>query len=227
MSAYEEAGLEATDEPVQATLCTAQILAHIARHLGPIAGTIHSLFTDTVAVQVHVVPATEGFPYLRLVTSGMSDLPMTLPDGVDAPEYMELMVTLPGDWRVDQGDIDSYWPERLLRTLAAFPHDRRTFLAHGHTVSNGVPAAPFAPSVGFDGALIRPSMTAAEEFCELVIDAQKTIVFMSVVPIYPEELALKMGSRSEVLCDQLDAEGVTDIIQVGRANAAHRHADLH
>ena len=73
--------------------------AHIERHLGPVSGVFHEIISDLVHIDVHVVPANEQFPYLRLVTSGMSDLPMTVPAEVDAdvPRYMELMVTLPAD----------------------------------------------------------------------------------------------------------------------------------
>jgi hypothetical protein len=35
------------------------------------------------------------------VTSGMSDLPMSVPAGSDAPNFIELMMTVPGDWRLD------------------------------------------------------------------------------------------------------------------------------
>ena len=72
------------------------ISAHIERHLGPVSGVFHEIISDLVHIDVHVVPANDHCPYLRLVTSGMSDLPMTVPAEVDAdvPRYMELMVTL-------------------------------------------------------------------------------------------------------------------------------------
>ena len=107
------------------------ISAHIERHLGPVSGVFHEIISDLVHIDVHVVPANDHCPYLRLVTSGMSDLPMTVPAEVDAdvPRYMELMVTLPADWPITQDafeDERNYWPVRLLKGMARLPHEYDT-----------------------------------------------------------------------------------------------------
>ena len=144
-------------------------------------------------IDVHVVPANEQFPYLRLVTSGMSDLPMTVPAEVDAdvPRYMELMVTLPADWPISQDafeDERNYWPVRLLKGMARLPHEYDTWLGFGHTIPNGHPSEPYAPGVGFDGAIVLPPVTTPEDFAELVLEDGKTIAFMALMPLYPEEM---------------------------------------
>ena len=70
--------------PAQGEEHIAAIGAHIERHLGPVSGVFHEIISDLVHIDVHVVPANDHCPYLRLVTSGMSDLPMTVPAEVDA-----------------------------------------------------------------------------------------------------------------------------------------------
>lgn len=52
-----------------------EISAHIERHLGPVDSVYHEILSDTVHIDVHIVKPTESFPFHRLVTSGMSDLP--------------------------------------------------------------------------------------------------------------------------------------------------------
>ncbi|MCC4595853.1 suppressor of fused domain protein [Xanthomonas campestris pv. phormiicola] len=206
-----------------------QISAHIERHLGPISNVLHEIISDTVHLDVHVVPATEDTPYLRLVTSGMSDLPMTLPDGVDAPRFMELMLTLPPDWPLTQADFEderNYWPVRLLKSLARLPHKYDTWLGYGHTVPNGDPAEPYAPGVGFDGVIVLAPVSTPEAFEELVVDADKTIAFMTLVPLYPEEMALKLKKGTEALLDRFDAKGVQDVIDPGRPNVARKRFGL-
>ncbi len=131
--------------PAQGESHIEAISAHIERHLGPISGVFHEIISDLVHIDVHVVPASEPFPYLRLVTSGMSDLPMTLPGGAPGSAYMELMVTLPADWPISADafeDERNYWPVRLLKTLARLPHEYDTWLGFGHTIPNGHPAEP-------------------------------------------------------------------------------------
>ena len=216
--------------PAAGDACIEQISAHIEQHLGPIAHVFHEIVSDTVHIDVHVVPATEDFPHLRLVTSGMSDLPMTLSAGAEgSPQYMELMVTLPADWPLQQADFEDerhYWPIRLLKVLARLPHKFDTWLGFGHTVPNGHPAEPYAPGVGFDGAIVLPPVTAPEAFGHLVINDEKTIVFMSIVPLYPEELALKLKKGSDALLDRFDAKGISDNIEPGRVNAARKRFGL-
>lgn len=215
--------------PAQGDACIEQISAHIERHLGPISGVFHEIVSDTVQLDVHVVPATADIPYLRLVTSGMSDLPMALPEDVGAPQHMELMLTLPADWPVQHEDFQDerhYWPVRLLKTLARLPHKHATWLGFGHTVPNGDPAEPYAPGVGFDGAIVLPPLSAPDAFGELVIDADKTIAFMAIVPLYPEEMALKLKKGCDALLDRFDAKGVKDIVDPGRVNVARKRFGL-
>ncbi len=211
--------------PAQGESHIEAISAHIERHLGPISGVFHEIISDLVHIDVHVVPASEPFPYLRLVTSGMSDLPMTLPEGAPGSAYMELMVTLPADWPISGDAFEdewNYWPVRLLKTLARLPHEYDTWLGFGHTIPNGHPAEPYAPGVGFDGAIVLPPVTAPEGFGTLQLDDARTIEFMSIVPLYPEEMDLKLKKDAEALLDRFDAKSIQDVIVPGRVNVARK-----
>ncbi|WDM75197.1 suppressor of fused domain protein [Xanthomonas cucurbitae] len=215
--------------PARGQACIEQISAHIEQHLGPISSVLHEIISDAVHLDVHVVPASEDTPYLRLVTSGMSDLPMPLPDGVEAPQYVELMLSLPADWPMQQSNLEDprhYWPIRLLKSLARLPHKFDTWLGFGHTIPNGHPAEPYAPGVRFDGAILLPPVSTPEEFGHLVIDTEKTIVFMTIVPLYPEEMALKLEEGSDALLDRFDARGIQDIITLNRVNVAKKRFGL-
>src|SRR5690606_27736593 len=93
-----------------------------------------------------MVLPNEGCEDVRLVTSGMSDLPMSVPEDAGCPGFAELMVTLPAGWKLDQAsfqDENWYWPVRLLKSLARLPHKHATWLGFGHTVPNGHPAGPY------------------------------------------------------------------------------------
>ncbi|QZN79554.1 suppressor of fused domain protein [Stenotrophomonas sp. DR822] len=215
--------------PAQGESHIEEISAYIERHLGPISGVFHEIISDIVHIDVHVVPATDECPYLRLVTSGMSDLPMAVPDEVDAPRHMELMVTLPADWPITQDafeDERNYWPVRLLKTLARLPHEYDTWLGFGHTIPNGHPSEPYAPGVGFDGAIVLPPVTTPDDFGTLALEDGTTIEFMAIVPLYPEEMDLKLKKDSETLLDRFDAKNIQDVIQPGRTNVAKKRFGL-
>lgn len=196
-----------------------QISDHIEAHLGPVASVFHELVSDTVHIDVHIVMPTAACPYIRLVTSGMSDLPMSTPEGLDAPRFIELSMTLPPDWKLDQASFDDeawYWPVRLLKHLARFPHKYQTWLGFGHTVPNGDPAEPYAPDTGFCGAIILPPLSAPDGFQTLEIPGVKTIRFYAVVPLYAKEMESKLRLGTDDLLDRFDRKGIDDVLVPGR-----------
>lgn len=206
-----------------------QISEHIEKHLGPVETVFHELISDKVHVDVHLVKPTDEFPYVRLVTSGMSDLPMRTPADPRLPKYAELLVTLPADWRLTQADMQDerwYWPIRLLKVLARLPHEYQTWLGWGHTVPNGNPAAPYAENTKFCGALVIPSVTVPNEFHTLAIPNVKDITFYAVVPLYEREMNLKLRSGLDALLERFDKHGVSDIVNLDRKDTAARKFGL-
>src|SRR5262249_697251 len=76
-------------------------------------------------------PKVKDRSICRLVTGGMSDLPMAVSRGAgDAPRRVELLLYCdePGDEYI-----------ATLRWLAHFPHSARTWVGYGHTLPNGDP----------------------------------------------------------------------------------------
>jgi len=198
-----------------------EISAHIEKHLGPVETVYHEVVSDTVHIDVHIVKPTVESPFIRLVTSGMSDLPMTTPDDVGVPKYAELMITLPADWKIDQAsfkDESWYWPIRLIKGLARLPHKYQTWLGFGHTVPNGDPAEPYAPNTDLCGAIVLPSVTVPSEFQVLEIPGIKTVTFYSVVPLYAQEMEFKLRHGTDKLLDRFDRKGLKDVVSVKRAD---------
>ncbi|MFO1251389.1 MAG: suppressor of fused domain protein [Inhella sp.] len=198
-----------------------EISAHIEKHLGPVESVFHEILSDTVHIDVHIVRPTPDFPFIRLVSSGMSDLPMSVPDEIDAPRYAELMMTLPAVWRLDQASLEDeawYWPVRLIKTLARLPHKYATWLGFGHTVPNGDPAEPYAANTGLCGAIVLPSVTVPAEFHTLDIPGIKQVTFYSVVPLHQKEMELKLRLGTDKLLDRFDRKGLNDIVDVKRAD---------
>jgi hypothetical protein len=206
--------------------CIEEISAHIDKYLGPDETVFHELVSDKVHIDVHFVKPVETFPFIRLVTSGMSDLPMTTPEDDAIPKYAELMITLPADWKLTQSDMQDekwYWPIRLLKVLARLPHEHQTWLGWGHTVPNGDPPMPYAASCKFSGALVVPSVTVPDpDFRELKINDKKIISFYSVVPLYESEMNLKLRSGLDALLDKFDKKGFNDIVDPQRRDVTQK-----
>jgi predicted Zn finger-like uncharacterized protein len=195
------------------------ISGHIAAHIGPAAHVFHEIASDFVHVDLHCVPPGEDRPYQTLVTSGMSDRSMNVPRGAEELRFAELMLCLPPDWPLEQGQLKdevNYWPLRLLKMLARFPHEYDTWLAYGHTIPNGDPPAPYAENTQLCCALLALPLLAPEDFLELVIDGAKTIRFYSLVPLYREEMEFKLQNGMDALGELLAEYGVTELLDIQR-----------
>src|ERR1700722_1221996 len=220
-----EGAAKPMEMPREAGVNLEAITAHLERHIGPTDGAFHEIISDQVHIDVVMVPPTEKFPHWTLVTSGMSDRPMKSPAERKTKPYAELLIRLPRDWPVPgRGDQTewkkevNYWPVRLLKFIALFPHKYGAFLWVGHTLDNGQPAKPWSPGIPFMGAFLGPSRTLPKEIGNLVVSEEKTIKFMALYPAYLEETALAGKAGGETLWKKFVEGGVTDVVDAGRGN---------
>ena len=72
------------------------IAKHVMQWIGPITCVCHENVSKMVHVDLHYVASTQDRPIEVLVTSGMSERPMTGPDG--EPVFGELVAILPAGW---------------------------------------------------------------------------------------------------------------------------------
>ncbi|MGB0369222.1 MAG: suppressor of fused domain protein [Flavobacteriales bacterium] len=201
-----------------------EISNHIEKHIGDIDIVFHELVSEQVHIDVHWVKPSKERPFHTLVTSGMSDKPMNTPNDLDGFEYAELSICLPEDWKVSEDDFKdekNYWPIRWLKYLARFPHEYNSWLGYGHTIPNGDPAEPFAENTKLDTMVLLPTIVFPEEFQVLNLPT-KSINFYTIIPLYSEEVNLKMKKGVDALFEGFDKYGVSDIVQIDRPNTSKR-----
>lgn len=199
------------------------IEAHIEHHLGEPASVFHELISTTVHVDVHIVRATPERPWISLVTSGMSDLPMNAPEGAEDWRFAELMIRLPADWNLDEEalkDEANYWPLRWLKTLARFAHEYETWLSYGHSIPNGNPPAPFAEGIPFTGMVLGAPWYGGEAFSTLYLPDGTPVRFWSLIPVHSSEMDFKLAHGSDALFEKLAAAGYSDLFDPKRPPVA-------
>lgn len=198
----------------------------------------HELVSHLVHIDIHIIKPTEERNFYTLVTTGMSYRPMTIPDSfpeeAKALNYAELVICLPPDWPLDQalstetqkvGEQQSeeyYWPIRMLKYFARFPHEYDTWLWQGHTIPNGNPPEPVATNATFTGTILAFPILFSEEAHTLKIDDSKTIHFLSLIPLYTEEMNLKLKKGADALYERLGKEGITELLDIQRKNVAKK-----
>jgi hypothetical protein len=200
---------------------------HIARHVGDPATVFHEIVSDLVHIDIHVVAPTPARNYYTLVTTGMSDRPMNVPKGMENFSHLELFLSLPPTWPMDEKaapfkDERNYWPIRLLKILARLPHEYDTWLGLHHTMPNGDPPAPWADNTRLSGAMITIPHLVPAEFASVEVRPGKKVWFLAVTPLHPEEMVFKLKKGGEALDALLEKEGVTELLDPQRKNACRK-----
>lgn len=210
-----------SDQQISGNPFVEQIENHIQTHVGPIANVFHEIISELVHLDVYIVEPTLDKNFYTLITSGMSARPMAVPEGAEEFRYGELLINLPPDWKINQEDFKSeenYGPLRLLKFLARLPHQYGTWLSYYHTIPNGDPPAPFTSNTGFSGAMLIAPLIHPEQFSTLKIDEKTTIYFYSLLPLYTEEMNIKLRSGTKTLIQRLQSINTSDLIDLSRPN---------
>jgi hypothetical protein len=233
---YSESGVriyryEAKEKPFQVAEGDAEALqaieGHIEKHIGKIETVMHEIASDLIHIDVHVVEPTAERNFYTLITSGMSDLPMTVPDGAEEFRFAELLICLPASWDMPKvydtvADEEHWWPIRCLKYLARFPHEYDTWLCENHTIPNGDPPEPFAGNTRLCCALLTPPLLFGDGFRSLKISEGKTINIYALLPIYKEEMEFKLKQGGEKLYERFDREGINELLDINRKNVCHK-----
>lgn len=199
--------------------------AHVEQHLGPVDSVFHELVSDTIHLDVHIIRPTTDRPWHVLFTTGMSDLPMHVPQDAGSEARAELMVALPADWKLSDDDLQDerwYWPIRNLKMLARLPHEFETWLAVGHTIPNGDPPEPYADDVPFTCAMIAPPLLLPEEAQVVPLSNGESLRLLSVLWLHPGEVMWKLNKGSDALFDRLNAIEATELLDLERPDVSRR-----
>ena len=198
------------------------ISRHIEKHVGPVGDVLHELIpTSDLHVDLHIVPPTDKRPFYTLVTSGMSEQAMTVPEELEGQvtPYVELMLCLPPDWKVDAtADPRWNWPLKWLWFLARYPHQYDAFLYVSHTIPNSEDCDPFCPGTEQCCWFVRIPQTVPEAFTALQYE-DREIGFLALTAIYQSEMEFALSNDTDTLyaLDQALAEaGVTELVQPDR-----------
>jgi len=213
---------EARSKPFEAAVDSPdieKIEQHIEKHIGKIETVYHELASDLVHIDVFFIKPTPKRNFITLITSGMSHRPMKAPPQAEKFQYAELLICLPPDWQLSDEalkDEKNYWPIRQLKMLARFPHEYDSWLWYGHTIPNGDPPRPFASNTNLTGIIIAPPLLSPKDFFTLEINENKTIHFFSILPLHTNEMNTKLKKGSDDLFENLDKQGVNELLNINR-----------
>ncbi|MCI8809512.1 MAG: suppressor of fused domain protein [Oscillibacter sp.] len=220
---HEEAGFQ---PPAETGVYAEQINAYFAEQFPDRGGFVyHEIVSDLVHIDVHILRPNGKGNFYVLYTTGMSDLPMTLPEDIAGREdlkYGELFMFLPGDWNVGEeaqspSDLpyECLWPVSLLKFLARFPHEYKTWLGFGHTMPNGPDYAPICDGVGFGGVVLS---WMGSDLGQVETEDGHNVLLYHVIPAYKEEIEYKLKYGMEGLEERFAENHMPLVLDVHRPN---------
>jgi len=207
-----------------------QIEAHFSEHFGEGGSVFHEIMSDTVHIDVHLIPPRPERDWWTLFTTGMSDLPMAVPEQVQAPKLAELLIALPPGWRMDlletlppPAEAARWaWPIQWLRKVARLPHDHATWVGERHTIPNGDPPEPFAPGTKLAAWMLLPPVSVAQEARTVKLGDGREVALLQLHALHADELAFKLDKGSDALLDALVAAEVTEVLTLDRGSVARK-----
>ncbi|MBB3113833.1 hypothetical protein FHS18_005946 [Paenibacillus phyllosphaerae] len=203
------------------------ITAHIEKHIGPVRHVFSEIISDLVRVNILVVEPSAKRNYYTLVTCGMSDRPMTVPEGAEQFRFAELMLCLPPTWKLSDEAFrseDNYWPIRAMKVLARLPHEYETWLYHAHTIPNANPPEPYAVNTKLSGMMLSLPTIAddLEAFFTLQLGEDKPVHFFTLLPLYEEEMNFKLSKGADALLEKLAQADVNELVDPRRKNVCKK-----
>lgn len=178
---------------------------------------LHEKKSVTVHSDIYIVKASADRPYNLLLSSGLSALPMNVPEELEHLKYAEIAMLLPADWNLDYegfADENHYWPFRALMELSKYPHENNTWFGYGHTIPLDTRQKV---SHRFHSIILLESITLPYAF--MYIDGEdKEAYIYSAIPIYKEELEYQLQSGTEKLLEKFEHFDIDEIVDVNRRN---------
>jgi hypothetical protein len=192
-----------------------EISNHIKEYFGDNSFILHEDKSSIVHVDIHVVRPSAERPFFTLLTSGMSDLNMKVPEGAEDFVLAEVCLCLPGAWPLA---VDSFgwrepqffWPIQLLLQAARYPHRHDTWLCWGHTIGDSEQPTPIDPQVDYTGVIFLEPLTFPDGAGTIETPDDRHINYLALIPLLPKEMAFEAGP--EELAERLSEAGVSELL---------------
>lgn len=146
---------------------------------------------DENGVGIITVKVNDAINFTLLMTNGLSDFKMNVDEKSIGKEHIEIYFCLPDYW--DLNSENGKWVVPMLNKLATYVITKNTWFGVGHTVPNGTPAKAFSNTMAQQYLLFDEPNLAKKQLLPLEINADKTIHFLALVPLFKDEFDYKIS----------------------------------
>ena len=186
------------------------------------------------AHQVSEVPVKEGevpllilklelnSPITVIVTNGLSDYKMPVPDKWKERDRNELYFCLPSYWEwEDLENPQMNWVFYWIQRLAKHVKEKETWYGHGHTMPCGKEMKPLSSTMKQNHFLLSDPILLETEMAPIRV-GEKEIHFLSIIPLFQDEMDYKQSQGTLKFSQKLNNNGITEKLDDYRGSAIKR-----
>lgn len=153
-----------------------------------------------------------------LMTNGLSDYLMPVLPKHKGREHIELCFCLPAYWDLaDRENPRMNWVIDWLNKLSAFVLEKNTWFGIGHTIPAGNPLAPISSTMKQSYFFISEPILLREQLKPMQL-GDKTVHFLSVIPIFEDEFDYKIGKGTQKFQKKFSQQNVDDLLDDYRSS---------
>lgn len=149
-------------------------------------------------------------PVTLIVTNGLSNYTMDVPEKVAGRENIELYFCLPSYWEWEDAENPRMnWPFEWIQRLAKHLTDKQTWFGAGHTFPCGAEGATFSSTMKQDFFVLLDPILLEAELAPIQME-DKRVHFLAVVPLFKKEFEYKQSRGTFKLLYRMKNHGVTE-----------------
>lgn len=149
-------------------------------------------------------------PVTILMTNGLSEYTMPVSAKWKGREHAELYFCLPTYWDMDDLENPNFnWVYHWIYTLETFVREKNTWFGPGHTIPCGNPPTQISNTMKQE-YLIFLDPIFMEDALQPLEFADRNVHFLSIVPIFGDELDYKMGKGTHKIIRKFIAKKIDE-----------------
>jgi hypothetical protein len=149
-------------------------------------------------------------PVTVLMTNGLSDYNMPVPERLQNRNFNEIYFCLPSYWEwEDTENPQMNWVFPWIKRLAKYVVDKQSWFGPGHTMPCGVTHESLSATMKQNHFFLTDPIYLDQELTPLKV-GEKTVYFLGIIPIFEDEMDYKSGKGTFKLLQKLSNAGVTE-----------------
>jgi hypothetical protein len=171
-------------------------MTELANALGEKIGEhrVHSIPDESGNnVDLLILDIETKVPIKVLMTDGLSNYKMPVPERYKERSHNELYFALPSYWEIEEvNNPKMNWPIEKIKKLANHVIEKETWYGPGHTFSNGTPPEALSETMKQNHMLLAEPIFLEDILQPLEVNG-KTIYFLGVIPLFDDEFDRKQS----------------------------------